>query len=189
MLGRAVYLPIIFLCFTLFMLIKLSAFNFFLNILFLVSYGFFYWEDIKKGLGLDKNYSLIDEAKNGFNLGQKLNSNSLIYDFVKTCYENSDTRKIAIFFLINLSFMFVELIYGYMSNSLGLISDSFHMLFDCMALFIGLCASYIAKMPADSKYTYGYGRVETLSGLFNGIFLVFIAFNVFCESIERIFEP
>ena len=85
--------------------------------------------------------------------------------------------------------MFVELVYGYMSNSLGLISDSFHMLFDCMALFIGLCASYIAKMPADNKYTYGYGRVETLSGLFNGIFLVFIAFNVFCESIERIFEP
>ena len=31
--------------------------------------------------------------------------------------------------------------------------------------------------------------METLSGLFNGIFLVFIAFNVFCESIERIFEP
>jgi hypothetical protein len=50
------------------MLIKLTAFNFFLNILYLVSYGFFYWEDIKKGLGLDKNYSLIDEARNGFNL-------------------------------------------------------------------------------------------------------------------------
>ena len=63
--------------------------------------------------------------------------------------ENADTRKIAIFFTINLSFMFVELIYGYLSNSLGLISDSFHMLFDCMALFIGLCASYIAKLPAD----------------------------------------
>lgn len=114
---------------------------------------------------------------------------SLIYDFIKTCYVNSDTRKIAVFFVINLSFMFVELIYGYISNSLGLISDSFHMLFDCMALFIGLCASYIAKMPADKQYTYGFGRVETLSGLFNGIFLVFIAFNVFCESIERIFEP
>lgn len=106
-----------------------------------------------------------------------------------TCYENSDSRKIAIFFTINLLFMFVELIYGYMSNSLGLITDSFHMLFDCMALFIGLCASYISKMGVDKKYTYGYGRVETLSGLFNGIFLVFIAFNVFCESIERIYEP
>jgi zinc transporter 5/7 len=112
-----------------------------------------------------------------------------VYDFVKTCCENNDTKKIAIFFLINLSFMFVELIYGYMSNSLGLITDSFHMLFDCMALFIGLCASYISKMKSDSQYTYGYGRVETLSGLFNGIFLIIIAFNVFCESVERIFKP
>jgi zinc transporter 5/7 len=118
-----------------------------------------------------------------------VDKDSMIYDFIKTCYENTDTRKIAIFFTINLSFMFVELVYGYLSNSLGLISDSFHMLFDCMALFIGLCASYIAKLPADKQYTYGFGRVETLSGLFNGIFLVFIAFNVFCESIERIFEP
>jgi len=119
----------------------------------------------------------------------QINKDGLVYDFIMTCYENNDSRKIAIFFLINLLFMFVELVYGYMSNSLGLITDSFHMLFDCMALFIGLCASYIAKMGVDKKYTYGYGRVETLSGLFNGIFLVFIAFNVFCESIERIYEP
>jgi zinc transporter 5/7 len=85
--------------------------------------------------------------------------------------------------------MFVELIYGFISNSLGLISDSFHMLFDCTALFISLCASYIAKMEANKKYTYGYGRVETISGLFNGIFLIFIGFNVLSESIERIYEP
>lgn len=190
MLGRVVYLPVIFICFTLFMIIRLSAFVFFLHLLFLISYGVFYWEDVKIALGLDKDYSFMNEAANGFNIGSKLmNKDSLVYDFVQTCYANSDTRKIAIFFLINLSFMFVELIYGYLSNSLGLISDSFHMLFDCMALFIGLCASYIAKMSADKQYTYGYGRVETLSGLFNGIFLVFIAFNVFCESIERIFEP
>ncbi len=114
----------------------------------------------------------------------------LIVDFGKTCWENEDSRKISIFFTINLFFMFVELIYGFMSNILGLISDSFHMLFDCTALFIGLCASYIvAKMKADKKYTYGYGRVETISGLFNGIFLIFIGVNVLSESIERIYEP
>ena len=28
-----------------------------------------------------------------------------------------------------------------------------------------------------------------LAGLFNGLFLVFMAFNVFCQSIERLFEP
>ena len=147
----------------------------------------FYWGEIKTAIGVERGYSIIDDS---LSIGARFaGKDSLLYDFIKTCYDNSDTRKIAIFFTINLSFMFVELIYGYMSNSLGLISDSFHMLFDCMALFIGLCASYIAKMPADKQYTYGFGRVETLSGLFNGIFLVFIAFNVFCESIERIFEP
>ncbi len=85
--------------------------------------------------------------------------------------------------------MFVELFYGFYSNSLGLITDSFHMFFDCTALFIGLLASYIAKKEADRKYTYGYGRVETISGLFNGIFLIFIGVNVLLESIERIYEP
>jgi zinc transporter 5/7 len=89
-----------------------------------------------------------------------------------------------------MAFFFVELIYGYMSNSLGLISDAFHMLFDCMALFIGLSASYISQLKSsDNEYTYGYGKIETISGLFNGIFLVFISYNILCESVERIFEP
>ena len=87
-------------------------------------------------------------------------------------------------------FFFVELLYGYLSNSLGLISDAFHMLFDCMALLVGLIASYLAQIETTKKkYTFGYAKIETLSGLFNGIFLVFISYNIFCESIERIFEP
>lgn len=118
-----------------------------------------------------------------------MNLSDLAYDFLKTCWENEDSRKIAAFLSINLFFFFVELIYGFISNSLGLITDSFHMLFDCTALFISLCASYIAKMKADNKFTYGYEKVEVLSGFFNGIFLVFIGFNVFTESIERIYEP
>jgi zinc transporter 5/7 len=89
-----------------------------------------------------------------------------------------------------MAFMFVELLYGYMSNSLGLISDAFHMLFDCMALFIGLSASYISQLKnSDNEYTYGYTKIETISGLFNGIFLVFISYNILCESVERIYEP
>lgn len=104
---------------------------------------------------------------------------SLIMDFIKVSFEHKDSRKLAIFFLINLSFMFIELTYGYLSNSLGLITDSFHMLFDCLGLFIGLCASYISTLPANKEYTYGYGKVITLSGFFNGLLLIFTAFNVF----------
>ena len=85
--------------------------------------------------------------------------------------------------------MIVELGYGLYSNSLGLISDSFHMLADCLSLLVALIAGYISMGKADNVFTYGYDRVEVISGFFNGIFLVFVAFNVFCESIERIYEP
>jgi len=88
-----------------------------------------------------------------------------------------------------LAFMFVEALYGVWTNSLGLISDACHMLFDCVALAIGLYASVIAKWEANALYSYGYGRVEVLSGFVNGIFLIFIAFMVLKESLERFFHP
>lgn len=62
---------------------------------------------------------------------------------------HSDSRKIFTFLTINFAFMFVELIVGILTNSLGLISDAGHMFFDCGALFIGLYASYISKLKAD----------------------------------------
>lgn len=47
---------------------------------------------------------------------------------------NGDSRRIFWFLLVNLSFCGVEFLYGFWTNSLGLISDAFHMLFDCSAL-------------------------------------------------------
>ena len=41
-----------------------------------------------------------------------------------------DTRKICVFFVVDFMFMLVELLYGMWANSLGLISDAAHMLFD-----------------------------------------------------------
>ncbi len=85
---------------------------------------------------------------------------------------------------MNMMFMCVEVIYGYLTNSLGLISDAAHMAFDCIALLIGLIASYISKLNTYNDYGYGLGRIEVLSGFFNGIFLVFVSFKILCESID-----
>ena len=94
-----------------------------------------------------------------------------------------------IFLMINLTFMFVEMGYGVYANSLGLISDAFHMLSDCLSIMVALLAAYISSGPADKVYTYGYERIEVVAGLFNCIFLLFVAFNVLCESFERLYEP
>jgi zinc transporter 5/7 len=68
--------------------------------------------------------------------------------------------------------MLVQLTYGFLTRSLGLLSDSIHMLFDCFALLVGLCAAVLSKWPPSIRFPYGYGKVDTLAGFANGIFLM-----------------
>jgi zinc transporter 5/7 len=65
------------------------------------------------------------------------------------------TRNLFFFLLLNLSFAFVELFYGMWTNSLGLISDAFHMFFDCTALLAGLVAAIVSRWPANEKFSFG----------------------------------
>ncbi|KAL3344664.1 hypothetical protein AABB24_023886 [Solanum stoloniferum] len=99
------------------------------------------------------------------------------------------SRKIALFLLINTAYMVVEFAAGFMSNSLGLISDACHMLFDCAALAIGLYASYISRLPANGQFNYGRGRFEVLSGYTNAVLLVLVGALIVLESFERILDP
>ncbi|PIO66336.1 hypothetical protein TELCIR_11951 [Teladorsagia circumcincta] len=88
---------------------------------------------------------------------------SLVLFFKETLREilaNSDSRRIFWFLCVNLSFCGVEFLYGFWTNSLGLISDGFHMLFDCSALVMGLVAAVMSRWPATRHFSYGYGRVE-----------------------------
>ena len=98
-----------------------------------------------------------------------------------------DTRRIFYFMLLNLAFMLVQSTYGFLTGSLGLISDSIHMFFDCIALFMGICASVMSKWPPTVKFPYGYGKMDTLAGFANGVFLMLISVEIVYEAIERLF--
>ncbi|KAM9695881.1 proton-coupled zinc antiporter SLC30A5 isoform 2-T3 [Trichechus inunguis] len=112
-----------------------------------------------------------------------------IKESLKQILEESDSRQIFYFLCLNLLFTFVELFYGVLTNSLGLISDGFHMLFDCSALVMGLFAALMSRWKATRIFSYGYGRIEILSGFINGLFLMVIAFFVFMESVARLIDP
>ncbi|KAM0786639.1 hypothetical protein ACM66B_002091 [Microbotryomycetes sp. NB124-2] len=108
---------------------------------------------------------------------------------IKTILATPDSRRIYFFLCLNLAFMFVQMAYGIWTNSLGLISDSIHMFFDCLALAMGLFASVMATWERNNKFTYGYSRVETLSGFANGIFLCLISIFIVFEAIQRLIDP
>ncbi|KAH8417266.1 hypothetical protein KR222_007620 [Zaprionus bogoriensis] len=124
-----------------------------------------------------------DRSNFGYRVKEKLKS------WKRLIFSDPNSRNLFLFLLLNLSFAFVELFYGIWTNSLGLISDSFHMFFDCTGLLAGLAASVITKWKANDKFSYGYVRAEVLAGFVNSLFLLFIAFFILSEGVERLIEP
>ncbi|RNF04288.1 putative cation transporter protein [Trypanosoma rangeli] len=99
-------------------------------------------------------------------------------------------RKLGIFFLLTLVVMVLELIYGISANSLGLVSDSFHMLLDSVSIAVGLVTEFASSFPGDKKtHPFGYARYRVLGGFINAVLLLFIALFVVIESIERLLCP
>ncbi|GAA1601130.1 cation diffusion facilitator family transporter [Leucobacter chromiireducens] len=94
-------------------------------------------------------------------------------------------KRLIIALSITLSVFFIQLIGAFISNSLALLADAGHMLTDATGVAIALIASLIATLPATSKRTFGYLRVEVLAALVNGIVLGVIAVVIFVQAISR----
>ncbi|MCJ1390294.1 putative zinc transporter msc2 [Xylographa bjoerkii] len=99
-----------------------------------------------------------------------------------------DSRRIFYFMCLNFAFMLVQTFYAIVTGSLGLLSDSIHMLFDCLALVVGLCAAVMSKWPPSVRFPYGFGKMDTLAGFANGVFLMLISVEIIYEAIERLVE-
>ncbi|CAG4951408.1 unnamed protein product [Parnassius apollo] len=82
------------------------------------------------------------------------------------------------------TFFFVELIVGYVTNSMALVADSFHMLSDVAALVIAFLS--VKMSPKKwSKNTFGWARAEVLGALVNAVFLVALCFSITVEAMQR----
>ena len=75
-------------------------------------------------------------------------------------YTGKKCRLLSMFGL-TLSFFLVEIVVGYVTNSMALIADSFHMLSDIAALIIAFLSVKMAPKSWD-KNTYGWARAEVL---------------------------
>eukprot|EP00026_Physarum_polycephalum_P010948 Phypoly_transcript_11136.p1 GENE.Phypoly_transcript_11136~~Phypoly_transcript_11136.p1 ORF type:complete len:355 (+),score=27.71 Phypoly_transcript_11136:49-1065(+) len=86
-------------------------------------------------------------------------------------------------------FFLVELIVGNLVNSLALVSDSFHMLSDILAMGIALYAIRVAKRDSSEHMSYGWVRAEIVGAFANAIFLIGLCFTIIIDAIQRFFEP
>lgn len=102
---------------------------------------------------------------------------------------NKHNKSLKIVFSITLVYFIVEVIVGFMSNSLALLSDAAHMLTDVAGQVLALFAIWMASKLRNSKKTYGYLRTEIFSALINAIVLIFISGYILYEAWQRFQDP
>jgi len=103
--------------------------------------------------------------------------------------EGGSERKLLFAFVLTLLMLVAEAAGGIVSGSLALLADAGHMLVDALALLLAFLGARFAARPADSRRTYGYGRIEVLAGFVNALTqFALVAFIVY-EAVQRLFHP
>ncbi len=98
-------------------------------------------------------------------------------------------RALGISLFLVFTFTFVELIGGFLTNSLALLSDAGHMLTDSVSLFIALVAQLLVQKAKGKRMTYGLYRLEVLAALANGVFLLGLIGYIAYEAFHRFINP
>ncbi len=82
-----------------------------------------------------------------------------------------------------------EVVGGWLTGSLALLSDAAHVFLDVLALAMSYAAIRLASTPADDRHTYGYHRIQVMAALANAATLVIVALGIFREAIVRFSHP
>ncbi len=91
--------------------------------------------------------------------------------------------------ILNFSFVIVEFLFGFFSNSLALMADAGHNLSDVAGLILAWGAFWLAKRKPSTRFTFGLRKSSILSALFNAILLLVAIGIIIWEAIHRFFIP
>lgn len=96
---------------------------------------------------------------------------------------------LAVALCLTLVFAVVEVLTGFLSNSLALISDAGHMVTDGAALGLALLAQLIAKRPPSARHSFGFGRAEALAAFVNALAMLAVVGWIAFEALHRFRSP
>ena len=136
-------------------------------------------------------------TKNNINIIKQSNSDKHEHEHGGHHHSHShvitDTSRLTKAFLwgigLNVMYVVVETVFGFLYNSMGLLSDAGHNLSDVAALVLSLLAIRLAMKKTDSHFTYGYKKSTILISLLNAIILFVAVGFIVVESVEKIITP
>lgn len=81
----------------------------------------------------------------------------------------------------------MKVVVGFSTGSIGILAEAAHSALDLVAAAVTFWAVRIAGRPADPEHTYGHGKVENVSALFETGLLLATCVWIVYESVERLF--
>merc|ERR1712002_1115581 len=101
------------------------------------------------------------------------------------CRHSGKQCRVISMLCLTLPFFLAKIVIAYITNSLTLIGDSYHMLSYVITLCVKLFYIQSAKSQTQNN-TFGWIRSEVLGGFINGLFLFGLYFTVSLEAVHRL---
>ena len=98
-------------------------------------------------------------------------------------------KNLLITILLNVLITVSQIVGGFLSGSLALLSDAMHNFSDVLALLIAWGANRLAAKPGTESRTFGYKRAEILAALFNASVLIAVAVFLIVEAVRKFLHP
>lgn len=90
---------------------------------------------------------------------------------------------------LNVIYIFVELFYGFLINSMALLADAGHNFSDVLGLLLAWGAAYLAKSATTERRTYGFRKSTILAAFFNAILLMIAVGAITIEAVRKLILP
>ena len=104
-------------------------------------------------------------------------------------HKETQGKNLLISIFLNILITVSQVIGGFISGSLSLLSDALHNLSDVVSLIISYTASLLSRKKASTNKTFGYKRAEIIAAFVNSASLIVVAIILIKEAVDRFMEP
>ena len=99
------------------------------------------------------------------------------------------SRAFAVGIALNIGFVVVEAVFGFLADSMALVADAGHNLSDVLGLIVAWAGASMARRSRSPRFTYGLKKASILAALVNALFLLLAVGAIIAEAIRRLFHP
>jgi cobalt-zinc-cadmium efflux system protein len=99
------------------------------------------------------------------------------------------SRAFALGVTLNLGFVLIEAVFGFLAGSVALVADAGHNLSDVLGLLLAWGAARLSVLKPTRRRTYGFRRSSILAALLNALVLLAAVGAIVWEALQRLIEP